>query len=46
MKVCIAGAGAIGAFIGTRLALAGESQVSVLARGDTLAAIRQHGLRL
>ena len=46
MKVCIAGAGAIGAFIGTRLALAGESQVSVLARGATLAAIRQHGLRL
>lgn len=46
MKVCIAGAGAIGAFIGTRLALAGESQVSVLARGATLDAIRQHGLRL
>jgi 2-dehydropantoate 2-reductase len=46
MKVCIAGAGAIGAFIGTRLALAGESQVSVLARGATLEAIRQHGLRL
>lgn len=46
MKVCIAGAGAIGAFIGTRLALASESEVSVLARGATLAAIRQHGLRL
>ena len=46
MKVCIVGAGAIGGFIGTRLALAGQSEVSALARGATLAAIRQHGLRL
>ena len=46
MKVCIYGVGAIGGFIGTRLALAGESQVSAVARGATLAALRQHGLRL
>jgi len=46
MKVCIVGAGAIGGFIGTRLALAGPSEVSVLARGATLSAIRQNGLRL
>jgi 2-dehydropantoate 2-reductase len=43
--VCIVGAGAIGGLLGTRLALAGE-QVSVLARGDSLAAIRSDGLVL
>lgn len=46
MKVCIVGAGAIGGFIGTRLAAAGRAQVSALARGATLAALRQHGWRL
>jgi len=46
MKVCIIGAGAIGGFIGTRLALRGEHQVSALARGATLATLRQHGWRL
>ena len=46
MKVCIVGAGAIGGFIGTRLAAAGGSQVSALARGATLAALREHGWRL
>lgn len=46
MKVCIVGAGAIGGFIGTRLARAGQSQVSALARGATLAALRTHGWRL
>ncbi len=46
MKTCIVGAGAIGGFIGTRLALAGHAQVSALARGATLAALRQHGWRL
>jgi 2-dehydropantoate 2-reductase len=39
------GAGAIGGLLGTRLALAGE-QVSVLARGESLAAIRADGLVL
>ena len=45
MRVCIVGAGAIGGLLGVRLALAGE-QVSVLARGDNLAAIRSNGLTL
>jgi 2-dehydropantoate 2-reductase len=45
MKVCIVGAGAIGGFIGTRLAAAGVT-TSALARGATLAAMRQHGWRL
>src|SRR5688500_18490890 len=45
MKVCIIGAGAIGGTIGTRLALAGHD-VSALARGATLDALRTHGWRL
>lgn len=45
MRVCIVGAGAIGGLIGARLALSGE-QVSVLARGESLTAIRERGLRL
>ena len=43
-KVCIYGAGAIGAWIGTRLASVGCT-VSVVARGSTLQALQQHGLR-
>ena len=46
MKVCIVGAGAIGGFIGARLAAAGQAQVSALARGATLAALRGQGWRL
>ena len=46
MKICIVGAGAIGGFIGTRLAAAGQAQVSALARGATLAALRTHGWRM
>jgi 2-dehydropantoate 2-reductase len=45
MKICIVGAGAIGGFIGAQLAASGR-QVSVVARGATLAALREHGLRL
>jgi 2-dehydropantoate 2-reductase len=45
VKVCIYGAGAIGGWIGHGLALAGCS-VSVVARGATLQALSQHGLRL
>lgn len=45
MKVCIYGAGAIGGWIGARLALSGN-EVSVVARGATLLALREHGLRL
>ena len=46
MKVCIYGAGAIGGFIGTRLAAAGGCEVSAVARGATLKALREHGWRL
>ena len=45
MKACIYGAGAIGGWIGHGLARAGCS-VSVVARGATLTALNQHGLRL
>ncbi|MEJ7931524.1 2-dehydropantoate 2-reductase [Ramlibacter sp. AN1015] len=45
MKVCIYGAGAIGGWIGARLARAG-AEVSVVARGATLQALQLHGLRL
>ena len=43
VRVCIVGAGAIGGLLATRLAVAGE-EVSVFARGETLAAIRDTGL--
>jgi 2-dehydropantoate 2-reductase len=46
MRVCIIGAGAIGGLVGTRLALASGCEVSALARGATLAALRAHGWRL
>ncbi|WP_300753405.1 2-dehydropantoate 2-reductase [Janthinobacterium sp.] len=46
MKVCIVGAGAIGGFIGARLAAAGQCDLSVVARGATLAALQTHGWRL
>jgi 2-dehydropantoate 2-reductase len=44
MRVCVLGAGAIGGFIGTRLAAAGVP-TSALARGATLAALQAHGWR-
>jgi len=45
MKVAIVGAGAIGGFLGARLALAGH-EVTFIARNRNLAAIRDHGFRL
>ena len=45
MKVGIVGAGAIGCWLGARFAAAGHN-VSVFARGATLDALREHGLRL
>ena len=45
-RICIYGAGAIGGFIGTRIAAAGGCTVSAVARGATLAALRRHGWRL
>ncbi|CAM5779906.1 2-dehydropantoate 2-reductase [Ottowia pentelensis] len=44
-KICIYGVGAIGGWLGARLAAQG-AQVSCVARGATLAALREHGLRL
>ena len=44
-EIAIYGAGAIGGWMGVRLAASG-CDVSVVARGDTLAAVRAHGLRL
>ncbi len=44
-KIAIVGAGAIGGWMGVHLARAG-AQLSVLARGDTLQALQQHGLQL
>lgn len=44
-RVCIVGAGAIGGWIGARLAQVGCT-VRVLARGATLQALQAHGLRL
>ena len=45
MKICVVGAGAIGGFMGVRLAKAGHD-VSLIARGPHLAAIKQSGLKL
>ncbi|MBV8910541.1 MAG: 2-dehydropantoate 2-reductase, partial [Gammaproteobacteria bacterium] len=46
MKICVVGAGAIGGFLGTHLALEGSARVAALARGTTLVALRDHGWRL
>ncbi len=45
MKITIIGAGAIGGYVGVKLALAGED-VSFIARGANLEAIRRHGMKL
>ena len=45
MKICVVGAGAIGGYLAVRLARAGHD-VSVIARGPHLAAIRAKGLKL
>ena len=44
MKLCIFGAGAIGGHLGAKLGLAGND-VSLVARGANLAAMRANGLR-
>jgi 2-dehydropantoate 2-reductase len=44
-KVCIYGAGAIGGWIGAKLARVG-CDIAVVARGATLQALQAHGLRL
>ena len=45
MKICIYGAGAIGGYLGVQLARAG-AEVSLVARGPHLAAMRENGLKL
>ena len=45
MKICIVGAGAIGGYLGAKLALAGE-QVTLIARGAHLDTIQNKGLKL
>jgi 2-dehydropantoate 2-reductase len=45
MKIAIIGVGAIGGYVGTRLALAGED-VTFIARGANLEALQTQGIRL
>ena len=45
MKTCIVGAGAIGVFLGARLAASG-AEVAAVARGATAQALREHGWRV
>ena len=45
MKICVVGAGAIGGYLAVLLARSGN-EVTVIARGPHLAAIREKGLRL
>jgi 2-dehydropantoate 2-reductase len=45
MKICVFGAGAIGALMGVQLARAG-ADVSFVARGPHLAAMRENGVRI
>lgn len=44
MKVCVFGAGAIGGLVAAKLAAHGETEVSLVARGPHLAAMRAGGL--
>jgi 2-dehydropantoate 2-reductase len=45
MKICVYGAGAVGGYIAGRLAKGG-AEISVIARGQQLAAIAAHGLNI
>jgi 2-dehydropantoate 2-reductase len=45
MKIAIIGAGAIGGYVGVKLALAGED-VTLIVRGANLEAIRRNGMKL
>lgn len=46
MKVCVLGAGSVGGHIAARVAAAGHAEVSVVARGAHLEAIRKSGITL
>jgi len=45
-RICVFGAGAIGGYVGARLAMKGEADVSLVARGPHLAAMTTNGLTL
>lgn len=45
-RICVFGAGAIGGLVGARLARAGVADVSLVARGAHLEAMRANGLRV
>lgn len=45
-RICVFGAGAIGGLIGAKLAKAGTTEISLLARGAHLEAMRAGGLRV
>ena len=45
MKMAVVGAGAIGGYLGARLALSGE-EVTFIARNENLSAINERGFRL
>ncbi|HUG31054.1 MAG TPA: 2-dehydropantoate 2-reductase [Candidatus Limnocylindria bacterium] len=45
MRIAVMGAGAVGSYLGSRLA-AGGAEVHLIARGAHLAAMREHGLTL
>ncbi|MDA1324002.1 MAG: 2-dehydropantoate 2-reductase [Proteobacteria bacterium] len=46
MKICIYGAGAIGGYLGVELSRVPGLDISLIARGPHLAAIKEHGLKL
>jgi 2-dehydropantoate 2-reductase len=46
MKVCVFGAGAVGGHIATRLLAANADEISIVARGAILQAMRERGLTL
>jgi len=46
MKVCVFGAGAIGGYVAAKLAASGNAEVSCVARGPHLAAMKANGLTL
>jgi 2-dehydropantoate 2-reductase len=45
MRIAVMGSGGVGGYVGGRLAAAGQD-VTFVARGTHLAAIREHGLAL
>jgi len=46
VKVAVYGAGAIGGYLAAALARSADVEVTLIARGQTLQAVKQHGLRI